>query len=58
MIDNGEAGISCEDCGFEVKITTGMEDHFLSSALAWTENGNPVCPSCSAETDFHSYLES
>ncbi len=57
MIENGEAGICCDNCGHEVLVKYEQAADELKTELAWSDNGDPICPDCGHDTTFHHYLE-
>ena len=55
MIRNGEAGISCAHCGFEVLVRTAENAAELAKEFEWRQ-GNPVCKQCGQSCVFEDYL--
>ena len=57
MLERGEAGIDCDSCGHQEVVFTADESEILSKSLHWHENGDPICPECSALVTYEYYLE-
>lgn len=55
MINKGEAGISCVDCGYEEKVTSERMRDSLEELLEWA-HGDPICPGCETLLTFEDYI--
>lgn len=56
MINNGESGISCQECGYEEKALTKAAASDLKERLEWV-NEDPVCPACTHIVWFEDYID-
>lgn len=57
MINDKEAGIHCDECGYEKKVYTPEDSSKLNRSLAWADTGNPICPECGVDADFEDYID-
>lgn len=55
MIQDNQAGISCDNCGFEKKVLTAEEADKLEGSFTWV-GGNPLCPNCGAQCMYEDYI--
>ena len=56
MIATGEGGISCIECGYEIKVRTVTDRDSLEEALDWGKGGDPACPECGKWVIFEDYV--
>ena len=57
MLNNGEAGIDCTNCGYtEIVRDEGAMEEF-KNLLRWDTEGSPVCPGCGLTVTFEDYLD-
>lgn len=56
MINDGEAGISCDNCWFEIVITSRESILWLESQLEFTKNGDPICPGCGDSVLYEDFI--
>lgn len=56
MLNNGESGIDCGECGHKIVVKTHAESQELQKKLEW-QNGDPVCPECGRTCWFEDYLD-
>lgn len=55
MICDGQAGVSCGECGhFEVVTTARLRDYLIE--LLTYVDGDPICPKCGIFVTFEDYL--
>jgi hypothetical protein len=57
MLENGQAGIDCINCGLQEIVTKEEDSELLSKSLNWV-NYNPVCPECGSPVTYEHYLDS
>jgi DNA-directed RNA polymerase subunit RPC12/RpoP len=56
MLENGQAGIDCINCGNQEIVTTEDKSESLSKSLEWVA-GDPVCPECGDRVMYEHYLD-
>lgn len=56
MINDKEAGVSCNNCGNETKVYNRKDACKLEDELIW-HDGDPVCPQCCHKVWFEDYLD-
>lgn len=56
MLENGQAGIDCINCGHQEIVTTEDDSELLSKSLDWA-GCNPVCPECGDVVTYEHYLD-
>ena len=58
MLTNGEAGIDCDDCGYQLIAKTKSHEKEIIEFLVWPDDCcDPLCPECGAQTTFESYID-
>jgi len=57
MLNNGQAGIDCDDCGYLDIVYSKEHEAALFNALKWPDgHSDPLCPECGALVTFESYI--
>ena len=57
MLQNGQAGIDCENCGHQEIVTTKPESKALTEALHWVDDGDPICSECLEVVMYEDYID-
>lgn len=57
MIESGQAGICCNNCGYEKSVSNESEKYALEAELYFFDHtGDAECPSCKHPVEFEDYI--